>query len=260
MSPVRCTGYSGARAGHMLFADKCRQAWAAGRPQSCVGCAAVLPRPRSTRATLFAGMTPAATATEPDVGGTTPVGRLPDPNYAPRVRAERLIATGRVVLAAFSLLAVWIAPPTPAGHTNATTLLLAAYLGYALMLALVAWFAYARVLRFGLLTHALDLALFSLFVYLAEGPASPFCTYFVCALVAATLRWQSRGALWTAAMAVLAFNAVGLYAAQVIRDPNFELDRFFTRSAYLVVLPACLQPWARTKSGGVTNWPAWQPG
>ena len=168
------------------------------------------------------------------------MGRLPDPNYAPRVRAERLIATGRVVLAAFSLLAVWIAPPTPAGHTNATTLLLAAYLGYALVLALVAWFAYARVLRFGLLTHALDLALFSLFVYLTEGPASPFFTYFVFALVAATLRWQSRGALWTAAMAVLAFNAVGLYAAQVIRDPNFELDRFFTRSAYLVVLASLL--------------------
>src|SRR5438093_10074441 len=162
----------------MLFAVKCRQSWAAGRPQSCVGCAAVLPRPRSTRATLFAGMTPAATATEPDVGGTTPVGRLPDPNYAPRVRAERLIATGRVVLAAFSLLAVWIAPPPSAGHTNATTLLLAAYLGYALVLALVAWFAYARVLRFGLLTHALDLALFSLFVYLSEVPASPFLLYF----------------------------------------------------------------------------------
>src|SRR5207247_668701 len=131
-----------------------------------------------------------------------------------RVRAERLIATGRVVLAAFSLLAVWIAPPTPAGHTNATTLLLAAYLGYALVLALVAWFAYARVLRFGLLTHALDLALFSLFVYLTEGPASPFFTYFVFALVAATLRWQSRGALWTAAMAVLAFNAVGRFVAR----------------------------------------------
>src|SRR2546422_10007873 len=41
-------------------------------------------------------------------------------------------------------------------------------------------------------------------------------------------------------MAVVAFNTVGLYAAQVIRDPNFELDRFFTRSAYLVVLASLL--------------------
>src|SRR5213594_3132887 len=182
----------------------------------------------------------AATASELDQEGTTHRGRLPDPNYAPRVRAERLIATSRLVLAAFSLLAVWIASATAPSYGRLTTLLLAAYLGYALVLAMVAWFAHASHVRFGLLTHALDLALFSLFVYLTEGPASPFFTYFVFALVAATLRWQSRGALWTAAMAVVAFNAVGLYAAQVIRDPNFELDRFFTRSAYLVVLASLL--------------------
>ena len=182
----------------------------------------------------------AATASELDQEGTTHRGRLPDPNYAPRVRAERLIATSRLVLAAFSLLAVWIASATAPSYGRLTTLLLAAYLGYALVLAMVAWFAHASLVRFGLLTHALDLALFSLFVYLTEGPASPFFTYFVFALVAATLRWQSRGALWTAAMAVVAFNAVGLYAAQVIRDPNFELDRFFTRSAYLVVLASLL--------------------
>jgi len=181
-----------------------------------------------------------ATASELDQEGTTHRGRLPDLNYAPRIRAERLIATGRLVLAAFSLLAVWIASATPPRYARLTTLLLAAYLGYALVLAIVAWFAHTSLVRFGLLTHALDLALFSLFVYLTEGPASPFFTYFVFALVAATLRWQSRGALWTAAMAVVAFNAVGLYAAQVIRDPNFELDRFFTRSAYLVVLASLL--------------------
>ena len=192
------------------------------------------------QATLFAGTMPVATATERDVEGTTHRGRLPDPNYAPRVRVERLITTGRVVLAAFSLLAVWIAPSTRGRYAEFTTLLLAAYVAYALVLAMVAWFAHAPVVRFGLLTHALDLALFSLFVYLTEGPASPFFTYFVFALVAATLRWQSRGALWTAAMAVVAFNAVGIYAAQVIRDPNFELDRFFTRSAYLVVLASLL--------------------
>jgi len=137
-------------------------------------------------------------------------------------------------------LAVWIAPSPPARYAEFTTLLLAAYLGYALVLAMVAWFAHASLVRFGLLTHALDLALFCLFVYLTEGPASPFFSYFVFAMVAATLRWQSRGALWTAAVAVVAFNAVGLYAANVIRDPNFELDQFFTRSVYLVVLASLL--------------------
>src|SRR5947208_6519591 len=37
-------------------------------------------------------------------------------DYAPRVRVERLIATGRVVLATFSLLAVWVDPSTAAQH------------------------------------------------------------------------------------------------------------------------------------------------
>src|SRR2546425_2181305 len=240
MSPARGLSIPAPRRAICCSRISARRAWPAGRPQSRVGCAVVLLRSRSTRAALFAGTMRAATASELDQEGTTHRGRLPDPNYAPRVRAERLIATSRLVLAAFSLLAVWIASATAPSYGRLTTLLLAAYLGYALVLAMVAWFAHASLVRFGLLTHALDLALFSLFVYLTEGPASPFFTYFVFALVAATLRWQSRGALWTAAMAVVAFNAVGIYAAQVIRDPNFELDRFFTRSAYLVVLASLL--------------------
>jgi len=144
------------------------------------------------------------------------------------------------MLAAFALLAVWIDRSTPARYAEFTNWLLPTYLGYALVLAMVAWFAPTPAVRFGLPTHALDLALFSLFVYLTEGPASPFFTYFIFAMVAATLRWQTRGALWTAAIAVVAFNAVGLYAAKVIRDPNFELNRFFTRSVYLVVLASLL--------------------
>jgi len=195
------------------------------------------------------------------VEATTHVGRLPDPNYRPRVRIERLIATSRVVLAAFSLLAVWIGPSTRAGYAG-TNLLLAAYLGYALALAVAAWFGHAASFRLGLLTHAIDLALFSLFVYLTQGAASPFFTYFIFAIVAATLRWQSRGALWTAAVAVVAFSMVGLYAAKVIGNPNFELDRFFTQSAYLVVLAsllAALSAYETRRRGEMASLAAWPP-
>lgn len=203
----------------------------------------------------------AAIAAEPDVEATTHVGRLPDPNYAPRVRVERLIATGRVVLAGFSLLAVWIGTSTRAGY-GGTNLLLAAYLGYALALAVAAWFGHTASFRLGLLTHAVDLALFSLFVYLTEGAASPFFTYFIFAILAATLRWQSRGALWTAAVAVVAFSMVGLYAAKVIGNPNFELDRFFTQSAYLVVLAsllAALSAYETRRRGEMASLAAWPP-
>ena len=100
---------------------------------------------------------------------TTVVGRLRDPNYAPGVRVERLIATARVVLAAFSLLAIWIGPSTESRYAEFTNLLLVGYLGYALLLAFIAWFGQAASFRIGLVTHAIDLALFSGFVYLTEG-------------------------------------------------------------------------------------------
>ncbi len=240
MSAVRPSGYSGAREGHILVADTWPSDVGSGEAAVLRGMCSRAPPTALDRSALFAGTMRAATAPERDVAGTTNVGRLPDPNYAPRVRVERLIATGRLMLAAFALLAVWIDRSTPARYAEFTNWLLPTYLGYALVLAMVAWFAPTPAVRFGLPTHALDLALFSLFVYLTEGPASPFFTYFIFAMVAATLRWQARGALWTAAIAVVAFNAVGLYAAEVIRDPNFELNRFFTRSVYLVVLASLL--------------------
>src|SRR2546427_2097082 len=122
ISPVRRTGYSGARAGNMLFADNCPSSVGSREAAVLRGVYSRTPPTTLDQATLFAGTMPVATATERDVEGTTHLGRLPDPNYAPRVRVERLIATGRVVLAAFSLLAVWIAPSTRGRYAEFTTL------------------------------------------------------------------------------------------------------------------------------------------
>src|SRR3990172_4980417 len=127
----------------------------------------------------------------------TLIGRLVSADYAPRLRAERLIATGRVVLAALSLLAVYLDPSTPATHAPATYFLLLGYLAYALLVALVVWLAPVPPVRLGLVTHVLDLLLFCLLTYLTEGPTSPFFTFFTFSIVGATLRWQWRGALWT---------------------------------------------------------------
>src|SRR5438093_1378282 len=69
--------------------------------------------------------------------------RRVDVDYTPGIRAERLIASGRVVLAAFSLLAVWLDPPTPAKYVEITNLLLAGYATYAVGLAVLAWLARA---------------------------------------------------------------------------------------------------------------------
>ena len=167
-------------------------------------------------------------------------GRLVGTDYAPRMRAERLIATSRVVLAVFSLLAVWLDPYTPDIHERTTYILLLCYSTYALIIAAVVWLSDAPLYRLGLATHALDLVLFSVLTYLTEGPTSPFFTYFTFAIVAATLRWQWRGALWTAAAALVLFNGTGAYASEVMNDPAFEENKFVIRSVYLAVMAGLL--------------------
>ena len=158
----------------------------------------------------------------------------------PQSRAERLIAAGRVVLAASSLFAVWLEPSEPARHASIAYSLLVAYLVYATVVAGFSWGPEPPSERKRLLTHGFDLVFFSLFVYFTTGPASPFTTYFVFSLVCATVRWQWRGTLWTAVAAMVAFVGVGLYRGEVLQDPSFPLHSFIIRAVYLAVVATLL--------------------
>lgn len=167
-------------------------------------------------------------------------GPVVDSPYSPRSRAERLIAAGRVVLASFSLLAIWLDPSEPSKYANTAYALLAVYVAYALLIALRVWRSDAALSRLGLATHIFDLAAFSLFMYFTEGPTSPFFVYFVFSLVCATLRWRWRGTLWTAVAALATFIGLGVYASEVLHDPAFELNRFIMRSVYFGVVATLL--------------------
>ncbi|MDH3444739.1 MAG: hypothetical protein OEN50_12490, partial [Deltaproteobacteria bacterium] len=151
-------------------------------------------------------------------------------------RTERFIAIGRVVLASFSLLAIWLDPASPAKYANLSYFLLSAYLTYALGIAFFVLTSSAPLVRLPLVSHILDLAIISVLLFFTEGVASPFFVYFVFALVCATMRWQWRGALWTAVTIMVVFLGIGLYGAKVLQDPNFELNRFLIRSIYLGVV------------------------
>ncbi len=163
-----------------------------------------------------------------------------DLQYSPQGRAERLLAAGRVVLATFSLLAIWLDPSEPARYAQIAHILLAGYVAYALLLALLAWHSDILLVHLRILTHAVDLTIFSFLMYFTEAPNSPFFVYFVFSLVSATLRWQWRGMLWTAVVALAVFIGMGVYAAEVLHDPAFELNRFIIRSVYLAVVAALL--------------------
>ncbi|MGZ5432487.1 MAG: sensor histidine kinase [Thermoanaerobaculia bacterium] len=161
------------------------------------------------------------------------------PDYTPHARAERVIAAGRFVLAASSLIAVFLEPSTPVRFQRATYGLLLVYTLYALALAVLAWRAtIPPERRWRLFLHALDLVLFSVFVYLTEGPASPFFLYFIFSLFCATLRFSWRGILATGIAAMSIYGAMAAVAS--LRDPHFEISRVLIRETYLGVIAALL--------------------
>ncbi len=179
--------------------------------------------------------------------------------YTPHARAERLIAAGRFVLASSSLVAVYLEPSTPARFQEPTYALLTIYAVYALVMMVVAWQSPVPSTRSRLVTHALDLVLFSVFVYLTEGPASPFFLYFIFSLFCATLRFSWRGILATGIAAIGIYGAMAVVAA--FGDPQFETSRVLIREAYVGVIAALLvylgmyQQRLRTELASLAAWP-----
>ena len=151
-------------------------------------------------------------------------------------RAERFIAAGRVLLAAFTLVAIWVDPTGPIKDVRTGTAVITVYVVYAAILAGVTWLADALPLRLRLATHVIDLAVFTVVMYLAEGPTSPFLVLFVFAIVAGTVRWAGKGTLWTALAAMALFLALGVHATRLKQDPYFDLNHFIVRSVYLAVV------------------------
>ena len=209
--------------------------------------------------------------TRPD-GGFQPWWRFPREGIASWppapfgwIRTERLIAAGRVVLAAFSLLALALDPSEPAISARSVESLVAGYLVYALVVFAGAWLAGALLVRLRVSVHVLDLAVACLVMWLTEGSDSPFFAYFIFALAAAALRWPWAGTLWTAAVALAAFLGLGLFAARVLADPDFELNRFILRSGYLAVVAVLLgylgahEHRLRAEVGALAAWPRSTP-
>jgi signal transduction histidine kinase len=181
--------------------------------------------------------------------------------YSLQRRAERLIATGRLILVAFSLLGVWADPTVAARPGGLLERLLFAYGAYAALLAAAEWSLPAPLLRLRPLTHAFDLGVFALLTTLGEGPASFSLVYFVFALVSATLRWQWRGTLWTASAALAILLGLGLYVGGVLRDPAFDLRHLAIQGLSLAVLAAMLgymgayEGRARRDMARLSTWP-----
>lgn len=161
-----------------------------------------------------------------------------EPLSSSRQRAERLIVVGRVVLASASLLAIWFDPGEPARHPRLAYGLLGTYVFYSLVMVLLVWRSSGAPEWLRRLTQVVDLAIFSSLLYFTAGTTSPFIAYFVFAVICATLRWQWRGALWTAAASLASFFAIGFYL--LLWEPGFEPYPLVVRGIYLGVIATLL--------------------
>jgi signal transduction histidine kinase len=181
-------------------------------------------------------------------------------------QVERLIALARLGLASISLLALWLDPSEPGRYAQIAYSLLAGYVGYALIMAWPVWRSPTALVRLRFFAQAFDLAIFTLFIHFTGGPTSPFVVYFVFALVCATLRWLWYGTLWTGLLALAAFIGMGVYTAEILRDPAFELNRFVIHSLYLVVVTmlvgylAVYEQRQRREIAALATWPTTLPG
>ena len=119
----------------------------------------------------------------------------------PSSQTERTIAGARAVMAATGFFAVWLDPTEPRRFIGLIYSLQAGYLAYAIVLATVTWNRSAAG-RLPLVTHVVDIVLFTAFQFISLGPSSPFFVYFIFSLFCGALRWQWRGTLGTALLVV----------------------------------------------------------
>jgi signal transduction histidine kinase len=147
---------------------------------------------------------------------------------------ERIIASGRVALAAASLFGVWMDPTEPARYESEVYALHVIFLTYSLGLAT---FVALRPVgdRLPIASHITDITFVSVLQYLTLGPSSPFFLYFIFSLFCAAMRWGWQGTLATAGVTLMTYVVMGIWMSRTLGPTEFEFNRFAIRAVYLIV-------------------------
>jgi signal transduction histidine kinase len=170
-----------------------------------------------------------------------------------------------MILVSFALFALWLDPTEPARYIGTAYLLLAGYLCFSIGLALVAWRTDLAWSHSEVVVHTIDLLIFAVFMFLTTAPPARFFAFFVFCLVSATLRWQWRGTIYTAAFAIGVQIAIALYPADLPRGPAFDITHLLFRVGYLLVVATLLgylgayEQQQRGKISSLAEWPRTVP-
>jgi signal transduction histidine kinase len=154
-----------------------------------------------------------------------------------KYQSGRVIALGRVMLCIILLVAVAVDRSEPHLAWVRTYSLLMTYAAAALVIAAATWRNWWLDARLAIVTHGIDMAVFTAIVFSANGTTSPFFLFFVLPLLAAAIRWSWRETALTATGLILLYLIAGLLIAGT---GGFELERFIIRAGNLLILSLLL--------------------
>jgi signal transduction histidine kinase len=177
-------------------------------------------------------------------------------------RAERLIASLRLLAGFAFLLFVELEPSAlPARNAERAMPLLAVYLLFSLLLAVLFRGSAAIRPRWRAAVQVLDLVTFTALCFLAGAPAGASLVFFAFILLAGALRWRWRGIAWTALAGIGMLLGAGLLTSLLSPGSPLAFDRMLVWSAGLAVLALLLASVSAHQQRlgreilGIASWP-----
>lgn len=163
------------------------------------------------------------------------------------VRSGRVVALGRAVLALFMVVSFLLGPWNSPDANQAISLVLGGNLLWSLALV-AANRSRALVYRLTRIAAALtfvDLAVFTVLLYLTSGADSPYFSPFIVLILGATLQWGSRGAIVMGVLTLVAFAPAGWQVLFGHDGDSQAAQAFVLRLGYTAVVTVMLAAFGR---------------
>jgi signal transduction histidine kinase len=142
-----------------------------------------------------------------------------------------------LLLATLVLITIWADQSQPTIYPREAYLLLSTYVAMALALTAIAWRGWWLESQLAGPAHAVDIAMFTVVVFLTRGSTSPYFIFCMFVLLSAAIRWSWRATALTAILITLLYVLVGAVTAP---QGTFEVNRYVVRTGYLVILSLIL--------------------
>jgi signal transduction histidine kinase len=163
------------------------------------------------------------------------------------LQVERLIVLLRVTLAAFSAVAFLVDPEHGTTNASAIVAILVGYTAFGVIVAVISFIARART-GWQLPVHLVDTGMIALLMYFLDPISNRSFLLYTLLLLGATVRWNWRGALWTAVSLLGLELVLGMGLAGGTFATKFLLDTPI-QGAFLLVVGGMFAFFGATREG-----------